>query len=76
MSTEQEKQFIAAWRFAEPELKRIRDAELRSLDDESTMRQLGAGRSLRQEVNGLGIFQAWMMRLRVLQLLQKTTDKS
>ena len=76
MPTEQEKQWIAAWRFAGPELERIRNDELRNLDDESTMRQLGAGKPLRQELNGLAIFQSWMMRLRVKQLLEKAEDRA
>ncbi len=33
MPTEQEKQWIAAWRSAGPELERIRNEELRSLSD-------------------------------------------
>ena len=53
MPTEQEKRWIAAWRYAGPELERFRNDELRNLDDESTMRQLGAGKPLRQELNGL-----------------------
>ena len=53
MPTEQEKRWIAAWRFAGSELERFRNDELRNLDDESTMRQLGAGKPLRQELNGL-----------------------
>jgi hypothetical protein len=32
--TEQEKQWIAAWRSAGPELERIRNEELRALSDE------------------------------------------
>jgi len=33
MPTEQEKQWIAAWRTAGPELERIRNEELRNLSD-------------------------------------------
>ncbi|MEX1026836.1 MAG: hypothetical protein WD049_02340 [Candidatus Paceibacterota bacterium] len=33
MPTEQEKQWIAAWRRAGPELERLRNAELRQLDE-------------------------------------------
>ena len=33
MPTEQEKRWIAAWRFAGPELERIRNDELRNLDE-------------------------------------------
>ena len=38
--TEQEKRWIEAWRIAGPELKRIRDDELRSLDDIRQGKQL------------------------------------
>jgi len=68
--TEQEKIWIEAWRIAGPELERIRDEELRNLDDASAIGLLGGASSSRQETNGLAIFQAWMMRLKVLELLK------
>jgi len=68
--SEQEKIWIDAWRIAGPELERIRDEELRNLDDSSAIGLLGGGRSSRQETNGLAVFQAWMMRLKVIELLK------
>jgi len=68
--SEQEKIWIDAWRIAGPELERIRDEELRNLDDSSAIGFLGGGRSSRQEINGLAVFQAWMMRLKVIELLK------
>jgi len=45
--TEQEKRWIEAWRIAGPELERIRDDELRSLDDARAIGLLGGSRSCR-----------------------------
>lgn len=73
--TEQEKRWIEAWRIAGPELARIRDEELRSLDDESAIKLLGGSRSNSQETNGLAVFQAWMMRLKVIELLKSVEQK-
>ena len=39
MPTEQEKQWIAAWKKAGPELERIRNQELRNLSDEEGTRK-------------------------------------
>ncbi len=71
--TEQEKQqlWITAWRNAAPELERIRNDELRRLDDSAGLRLLGAGSQTAEVQNGLITFQAWMMRLRVFQLMKK-----
>lgn len=71
MPTEQEKLWIAAWRKAGPELERIRKAELRQLDEKAGLRSLGAGRESNPHAHGLAIFQAWMMRWRVQQLMDK-----
>ena len=70
MPTEQEKQWIAAWRCASPELARIRNQELRQLEDIVGLRLLGAGTKPEQS-SGLIAFQAWMMRMRVRDLLEE-----
>lgn len=67
MPTELEKQWIAAWRRAGPELERIRREELRQLDDSAGLQLLGAG-CPRQLQSGLVTFQAWMMRLLIKEL--------
>ena len=64
MPTEQEKKWIAAWRIASPELERIRNQELRQLDDSEGLRLLGAGPNPEQS-SGLIAFQAWMKRMRI-----------
>lgn len=69
MPTEAEKQWMAAWRRAGPELDRIRRDELRALDCHAGLRLLGAGAGSK-ETTGLIAFQAWMMRLMVKQLSQ------
>jgi len=74
--TEQEKRWIEAWRIAGPELERIRDDELRSLDDARAIGLLGGSRSNSQETNGLVVFQAWMMRLKVIELLKLVAQKT
>jgi len=71
MPTELEKQWMAAWRLAGPELERIRNEELRLRDDRIGMKLLG-GLHPQPQLNqsGLVAFQAWMMRLRVIQLMK------
>jgi hypothetical protein len=63
--TEQEKQWIAAWRSAGPELERIRNEELRALSDEQgTLKATLLGvfeRQQRSESSGLLEFQKWMI---------------
>jgi len=68
MPTEQEKQWIEAWRMAGPELERIRNEELRNLDDEAGLKLLGAFRS-KSSMSGLITLQSWLMRLRVKTLM-------
>jgi hypothetical protein len=71
MPTEQEKRWIAAWRSAGPELERIRNEELRSLDESEGFRLLGANPLPKAEgMNGMAIQQAWFMRMRVKQLMK------
>ncbi len=69
MPTELEKQWIAAWRRAGPELERIRNEELRALDDSAGFKLLGKSTEPHAQT-GLVTFQAWMMRLLVKQLKQ------
>ena len=59
MPTEQENQFIAGWRFAGPELERIRNEELRNLDEAAGTRQATfLGIALPAPVrSGAGLFQ-------------------
>ena len=68
MPTEQEKQFIDAWKFAGPELERIRNDELKQLDESAGLKLLGATVAAKPIHTGLAIFQAWMMRLRIIEL--------
>ncbi len=70
MPTDIEKQWIAAWRFAGPELQRIRDEELSRLDEAAGLDLLRGGSRPHVQSSGLVAFQAWMMRLRVLNLMR------
>ena len=68
MPSEQEKQFVDAWKFAGPELERIRNDELKQLDESAGLKLLGATPAVKPVHTGLAIFQAWMMRLRIMEL--------
>ncbi len=70
MPTDLEKQWMAAWRRAGPELERIRNEELRALDDSAGYKLLGKSNGQHPQT-GLVTFQAWMMRLLVKELTQK-----
>ena len=70
MATELERQWMAAWRRAGPELERIRNAELRQRDDRVGLQLLGAPLA-QAPLSGLIAFQAWMMRLLVTELMNK-----
>ena len=70
MPTELEKQWMAAWRRAGPELERIRNEELRQRDDRVGLQLLGATLAQPRQ-SGLIAFQAWMMRLLVTELKNK-----
>ena len=68
MPTEQERQWIAAWRRAGPELERIRNEELRQLDEQegtrlATLLGVMSPVPTRSE-SGLMEFQRWMKRWR------------
>ena len=71
MPTEAEQRFIQAWRYAAPELEKIRRRELLELDESAGLRMIGAVAQQDRPRSGLIEFQAWMMRLRVYQLLQQ-----
>ncbi len=76
MPTEQERRWIDAWRNAAPELERIRNEELRNLDENAGLRFLGAHRRNEPPQHGLAIFQSWMMRWRVLQLMERVKEQT
>lgn len=58
---------MEAWRHAGPELARIRNEELRALDDDAGQRLIGAGNRRDVRESGLAIWQQWMMRWRAPQ---------
>lgn len=66
MPTELEKQWIAAWRRAGPELERIRNEELRGLSDTAgALRVTSLGVDIPTESradSGLRQFQIWMKK--------------
>lgn len=68
MPTEAEQRFIQAWRYAAPELEKINRRELRELDEAAGLRMIGAPVQPEHSRSGLIEFQAWMMRMRVIQL--------
>ncbi len=76
MPTENEKKWIAAWRSAGPELERIRREELRDMPEHSGLKLLGAMNVANESLNGLVIFQAWMSRLRILELQKQLELRS
>ena len=53
MVTEQEKQFIDVWKFAGPELERMRNDELKQLNESTGLRLLGATVALGELNHGL-----------------------
>ena len=68
MPTPAEQRFIDAWRYAGPQLEEIRRRELRELDEQAGLRMLGANVPVQHAESGLIQFQAWMMRLRVIEM--------
>ena len=66
MPTELEKQWMAAWRRAGPELERIRNEELRGLSDTAaTLQATWLGVDIATESradSGLRQFQVWMKK--------------
>jgi len=69
MEPSDEQKWIAAWRYATPELEKIRTQELRNLSPDA-----GAPRpnNPNSERCGLEVFQQWMMRWRVQQCLERS----
>ncbi|MCA9034591.1 MAG: hypothetical protein KDA81_20850 [Planctomycetaceae bacterium] len=68
MPTDLEKQWMAAWRRAAPELERIRNEELRTLSDQAaTLQATWLGVEFDVETtadSGLRQFQVWMKKWR------------
>ena len=68
MPTENEKVWISAWRSAGPELTRLRNEDLRKLDNEAATLQatwLGVAEPSRPKMDsGLREFQVWMKKWR------------
>jgi hypothetical protein len=75
MATEAEQRFIQAWRYAAPELEKIRRRELLELDESAGLRMIGAPAPSERPESGLIAFQAWMMRMRVLQLTKQLSQQ-
>ena len=74
MPDEQEKRWIAAWKLAGPKLQEIREEELRGLDEDAGLKLLGARSERPATLHGLAVFEAWMMRWRILEM-QKRLDR-
>lgn len=70
-----EQRFIDAWRYAAPRLEEIKRQELRQLDEDAGLRMIGAGRVTETASSGLIHFQAWMMRLRVIQMQKQIEER-
>ena len=72
--TPSEKRFIDGWRIASPVLEKIRHEELRKLDEHAGARMISKVSQGDHALNGLAIFQSWMMRLRVLEMMKKSAE--
>ncbi len=59
-----------------PELEKIKRRELEELDESAGLRTIGAPVAFERPYSGLIEFQAWMMRLRVMQLTRSTQQPS
>ena len=70
--TPEEQRFIDGWRVASPVLERLRNEELRKMDEASGAKMISSNHRRDGErqfgQHGLAIFQSWMMRLRVFEL--------
>ena len=71
MPTDAEQKFIQAWRYATPELEEIHRRELLELDESAGLKMIGAAAQPERPPSGLIEFQAWMMRMRVIELEKK-----
>lgn len=77
MPTEQEKQWIAAWRLAGPRLEAIRDEELRQKSNKGV--RSVAGHTVYEtapHLNGMVIMQAWFQRFHILLNRESGIQKS
>ena len=70
--TELEQQWIAAWKYAGPELAKIRERELRELPEVAGAPTDATKSGIAH--SGLEEFQQWMIRWRVLQAMQEQVD--
>ncbi|MBX3423868.1 MAG: hypothetical protein KF752_20110 [Pirellulaceae bacterium] len=70
MTLPPEKIWAMQWKAAAPELKRIRDQELRNLDSHT-----GFPAQQSPYENGLVIWQRWMMRLALLNAYTKSQNR-
>ncbi len=75
MPTEAEQRFIQAWRYAAPELEKIKRRELQELDEAAGLRMISAPAQPERPYSGLIEFQAWMMRMRVVQLTKQLSPQ-
>lgn len=74
--TESEQRFIEAWAMAGPELERIRQAELRQLDQRAGILMISRKFPEPAQFSGLAVFQSWMMRLRVIELMKSAHESN
>ncbi len=63
-----EQEWMQAWRVASIELPKIRDAELRELDENAGLDLLEASETSMASMKGLVLQQAWFTRVHPLQL--------
>ncbi len=70
---EAQQRFIDGWRIAGPELERIRNEELRQLESNRGAQMMSKATPRDAQFSGLAIWQSWMMRLRVLELLESSS---
>jgi hypothetical protein len=70
--TDAEQRFIDAWRYAGPILEELSNKELRELDESKGGELLSRSANESPQGHGLAIFQSWMMRLRVSELMKRT----
>jgi len=74
MATPEQKLWVEAWRRAGPRLQQVRDAELKSLDENAGLRFLNSKPPVDPRHSGMVAFQAWMMRWRALQLQRELQE--
>lgn len=74
-NSELEQRWMKAWRYASPELERIRNRELSELSESAGAPEQTES-AAKRESSGLEIFQQWMMRWRVQLLMNESRNKS